>query len=93
MNFTFKEISEILFAFKGGPRVIVQEECPPYHPRMAVVFNYHRKHGRRFFKFDWKAVKPVGIIILFQQRPHAWLKKNSMGQITFLPSHTPKLED
>lgn len=93
MNFTFKEISEILFAFKGNPRVIVQEECPPHHPRMAVVFNYHRQHGKRFFKFNWEAVTPVGVIIFFQERSHAWLKKNSLGQVTLLPSHASKPED
>lgn len=92
---TVVDLGLIFATFKGGPRIVVQEECPPYKDRMALTIYCHRKHISRVgYKFPWEYVMPVGILYEFKAKSHKWLKDNSFGTTySFYTAYAPLVEN
>lgn len=93
---TINDVTGRLLSLDGSPRVVVKEESPPKHNRMAVTFFVHRQHHRRFKMRRlhigdcvevemFSDIRPVGIVTEVKFKSHKWIKENSHreSQITF----------
>lgn len=87
---TFNELSQLMFAIKGGPRVVIFEEGLPADNRLAFVFHMHRKFAKKFWSIDWNQFCPIGVELEFRSRSHAWLKKHSIRNslVSCYPAHS-----
>lgn len=81
---TFDKLTSILLNIPGGPKILVQEECPPYHKLGAIILNFHRQHNRHIEKLGWRNILPLGIKVKYRNRPHQWLRDKCGSDTIYL---------
>ncbi len=77
---TVKDLLDILYEIKGGPRLFAREGIFIAHEMAIPIIwiSFHRQVNRQFAKGFWGYyIVPASVFLIFTQESHAFLKSKT----------------